>query len=1287
MIDVCLVRYCPSKKDDEIFEKTCAYLKDKVNLFIHDNTEDNIGLTKARNRLVTQGSSEFVCFMDFDLSQMDIDWDALTAQCRDSKVGMVFPQSDGVKGKGWSEPVAVPCNFMLMRRKVFVELGGFNERFFVAYGDWDLICRMRAAGYKTLQHNESIVQHIGLSDDNKDKERIWDADRAVYRELWGVESLELPKKKVIIYDKNSDHYPKWLTNLNTYLVSKGYEVEVIFGKHTDDKWRKKVKGCKHLFMWNGAEAEYQPIKMICDKSGVGWSVVEVAWFPQSKNWFVDPLGINADASLMDDDLSWVTDADEKNLEKVRHDYWGGRTWEPSDYILVPLQLEWDTNIILHSPYKKMQQLIDHCEKKFEGQRIIFKRHPHDVHGKYKTKHELVVSGGWLDYLSKAKEVYGINSTCLMEAALLGVPVTQLGNGYLKKHADKKERLLAALCAKQIHINDTDLSRWIDPLLEGGPDNDKPRVGVVSDTRAEEMKAAVRLSDNVELVEANEELSNVHVVVTDDPKVIAKAGRMEVAILALATGEVPNMILHEFDGLFYLSEDWMRSWLKELTNISFRNKLTTARKWKQQTLDREVTVIIPCYNQAKYLERSIGSVMEQTVKASVIVIDDGSPDDVPGAMQKIKNKYPEADIRLYRQNNKGLSGARNTGFREAKTAWVVPLDADDRIEPKFIEKTLEIAEKSNGDVVYTDITTDNYGFATMKFQPNYLNTKNTIVCTALVRKELWEEAGGYDESMRMGYEDWEFWLRVFQAGGSFVKAKGGSLFYYHDAGESMLSKTSRNQEEIVSYMRSKHWKFFGVPRVTVVIPCYNQAKYLDRCIESVVNQTEKDVEIIVVDDGSPDNVSEVVKALSVKHRAKINLVRQENKGLPAARNAGFWKAKGEWVLPLDADDWLGSTDYIEKCLEKAKGEVGVVMTDGLSVKGTKTNSCVDLQRMRCENTMHACQMIRKQVWMKMGGYDVSFKEGYEDWEFWVNCLENGVKFAKAKGIILRIDDDHDGRMTPNVQTAAVYWKLLKMIKDKHPTFFGGKPNKKHPVCDLTVVLSSYNQRETLPLVLESYKQQTAWPVEVIINDDGSTDGTLEWLDSLEGYPFDIRYVTREHSWYRLASGNNSAAKHTRANRILFTNGDQIHSPSSFESHCALPVDRVGGGVFKGIAQGPAQKVTMDMVTDWSQVKALQKKHPSAKNNMRFIKGTDPNKNPIGVWGGNFSVPASIFYQIGGYDENYDVGWGGEENDLVKRCVKAGCRVQWVMQSAIFHLDHPIRAYAYSMLGSKKYVKEL
>ena len=88
-------------------------------------------------------------------------------------------------------------------------------------------------------------------------------------------------------------------------------------------------------------------------------------------------------------------------------------------------------------------------------------------------------------------------------------------------------------------------------------------------------------------------------------------------------------------------------------------------------------------------------------------------------------------------------------------------------------------------------------------------------------------------------------------------------------------------------------------ISVVIPCYNSGATLAQTVASVRVQTWANLEIIVVDDGSTElNTSKVLAALE-----NVTIVKQPNSGLPAARNAGFRKARGEYVLPLDADDWL------------------------------------------------------------------------------------------------------------------------------------------------------------------------------------------------------------------------------------------------------------------------------------------------------------------------------------------------------------------------------------------------
>lgn len=91
-------------------------------------------------------------------------------------------------------------------------------------------------------------------------------------------------------------------------------------------------------------------------------------------------------------------------------------------------------------------------------------------------------------------------------------------------------------------------------------------------------------------------------------------------------------------------------------------------------------------------------------------------------------------------------------------------------------------------------------------------------------------------------------------------------------------------------------------ITVIIPVYNSEKYIEKCLTSVTNQIYKNLEIIVVDDGSSDNSIDIIKNYAKKDN-RIKIFSQENQGLSAARNVGLDLATGEYIVFLDSDDWL------------------------------------------------------------------------------------------------------------------------------------------------------------------------------------------------------------------------------------------------------------------------------------------------------------------------------------------------------------------------------------------------
>ena len=181
-----------------------------------------------------------------------------------------------------------------------------------------------------------------------------------------------------------------------------------------------------------------------------------------------------------------------------------------------------------------------------------------------------------------------------------------------------------------------------------------------------------------------------------------------------------------------------------------------------------------------------------------------------------------------------------------------------------------------------------------------------------------------------------------------------------------------------------------PKISVIIPCFNQAEFLDDCVNSVLGQTTHDFEIIVVDDGSTAEASK--KILDNFSREKTTLIRQKNMGLPGARNTGIKHAKGKYILPLDCDDKI-SSDVLKKCSEylDLHGECGICggltefFGDKTGIWNLPKYSYPEILKANC---LVCTNMFRKCDWNKIGGYNPNMKYGLEDWDFWLSIIELG-----------------------------------------------------------------------------------------------------------------------------------------------------------------------------------------------------------------------------------------------------------------------------------------------------------
>jgi glycosyltransferase involved in cell wall biosynthesis len=239
--------------------------------------------------------------------------------------------------------------------------------------------------------------------------------------------------------------------------------------------------------------------------------------------------------------------------------------------------------------------------------------------------------------------------------------------------------------------------------------------------------------------------------------------------------------------------------------------------------------------------------------------------------------------------------------------------------------------------------------------------------------------------------------------------------------------------------------------------------------------------------------------------------------------------------------------------------------------------------------------------------------------------------------------------------------------------------------VTVVIAAHNQLSTLPLSLRSMAVQTTPPERVIVADDGSSDGTCEWLDAVPAWPFPVGYVTHPHFGYGLAVIENLGASFVEAGRILFTNADVVHHPGSVGAHGGMKEGQVAGGRVREVALAASTLARVSDIDDFSGFERLFEENRGGLSNHDYII-RDPGSNIYGIWGGNFSVDAWRFHEVRGFDERYRLMYGGEEADLVKRLVRRGALPAWAYNSTAYHLAHPPRAYGESALGNTKYRME-
>lgn len=225
---------------------------------------------------------------------------------------------------------------------------------------------------------------------------------------------------------------------------------------------------------------------------------------------------------------------------------------------------------------------------------------------------------------------------------------------------------------------------------------------------------------------------------------------------------------------------------------------------------KISVIIPCYNQASYLEEALASVLKQEYRDwECIIVNDGSTD----ATATLAEKWTLKDNRFIyiEQGNKGVVDARNNAISQASGSLILPLDADDKISEAYLSLAVtQFNTRENLKLVYSEA--EYFGelegkWDLPKFTRAELAERNIIFNCAMFKKTDWELIGGYDANCNKGLEDWEFWIHLLKSGGEVYKIPK-VCFYYRQLNNSRnVSISSQEYVQLYEYLSLKHTAFF------------------------------------------------------------------------------------------------------------------------------------------------------------------------------------------------------------------------------------------------------------------------------------------------------------------------------------------------------------------------------------------------------------------------------------------------------------------------------------------------
>ncbi|MFC5446849.1 glycosyltransferase [Paenibacillus aestuarii] len=353
---------------------------------------------------------------------------------------------------------------------------------------------------------------------------------------------------------------------------------------------------------------------------------------------------------------------------------------------------------------------------------------------------------------------------------------------------------------------------------------------------------------------------------------------------------------------------------------------------ENTLDK-VSVIIPVYNNSKYLKKCLESALNQTYSnVEVIAIDDNSTEsEVTSILESLKDN---TKFRFYRNDfNVGISETMNRAISKSEGNWIAFLDCDDWLEHDAIEKLMNNISQKNAVYGYTDRINEyeidgSSKVETFRNRPteNYLKELYVGMYVShlkIIRKDVFLKTGLH-ESRFDGAQDYDMALKVaFHFGDSFAYLS--EAVYHHRIHEKQTTiEAAKKIENIVQTIRKetklrmdiKEGIFDSV--VSFVILSFEKKEMTLKCVESIKNTVKIPYEIIIFDNASSDDTRQYLKNY-IEHQEHITMFYSDvNLGCPGGRRAATKMAKGDYIVNLD-NDIIVTENWIEELIVRVEHE--------------------------------------------------------------------------------------------------------------------------------------------------------------------------------------------------------------------------------------------------------------------------------------------------------------------------------------------------------------------------------